>query len=890
MRDAEPSAIYLKDYQVPSHLIDKTHLHFILHPTKTRVSSDLTIRKNPDADTKSNELILHGQDIDLQSVSIDGRQLDDRDYQLEAECLRIANVPEQFVLSVVGLIAPADNTSLEGLYKSQSMYCTQCEAEGFRKITYFLDRPDVLSEFTTTVVADKTEFPVLLSNGNPIKSGSLDDNMHFVTWHDPFPKPAYLFALVGGDLECIQDSFTTTSGRAIDLKIYVEEKDLDKCDHAMASLKSSMRWDEDVYGREYDLDIFMIVAVDDFNMGAMENKGLNIFNTSCVLAKAETTTDAGFQRVEAVVAHEYFHNWSGNRVTCRDWFQLSLKEGFTVFRDAEFSADMGSRTVKRVEDAKLLRAMQFAEDAGPLAHPVQPASFIEISNFYTLTVYEKGAEVVRMIHTLLGAEAFRQGSDLYFERNDGKAATIEDFVSSMEEAGGRDLSKFMSWYHQAGTPKLAVTADYNSSSREYALTFNQTCPTTPECDSEDKKPYLIPVAMGLLGSNGPLSLVPETDVDFSLSKNDTHCVLELTQPQHRVVFKDINAPPVPSLMRGFSAPVRLQFDYSPDDLITLMTQDDDGFTRWDACQQLCVSVIHEVEASLQQGKEPSVDSRLSDAARALITNQNLDPAMVALMLTLPSEGYLAEIATTANIDTIHSAREIVRNHLAASLKTEFAERFDSLPYFPEYEANAVQIAVRSLKNCCLGYLVATADAVWLERAMTQYRTATNMTDQSAALSVLALSPDSKAVDYSVSALSEFYQQWQSEALVVNQWFSVQAMQPGEEAVDRIRSLMQHEAFNINNPNKVRALIGAFANNNPVCFHNSDGSGYRLLAEVVKKLNATNPQIAARMLGPLTKWRKYDSKRQELMQAELNSIKQTVGLSKDVFEVISKSLA
>ena len=891
MKDAEPRAIFLKDYQVPDFLIDKTHLHVVLHPTKTRVASDLLIRRNPDTSGNDCPLVLHGQEIDLQTVSIDGRQLNDNEYAVGAETLTIFSVPTQCTLSVVGFIAPVENSSLEGLYKSRSMYCTQCEAEGFRKITYFLDRPDVLSEFTTTVVADKTEFPVLLSNGNPIKSGDLDDNMHFVTWHDPFLKPAYLFALVGGDLAHIQDTFTTCTGREIDLKIYVEEKDLDKCAHAMASLKSSMRWDEEVYGREYDLDIFMIVAVDDFNMGAMENKGLNIFNTSCVLAKAETTTDAGFQRVEAVVAHEYFHNWSGNRVTCRDWFQLSLKEGFTVFRDAEFSADMGSRTVKRVEDAKLLRALQFAEDAGPMAHPVQPASFIEISNFYTLTVYEKGAEVVRMIHTLLGAETFRKGSDLYFDKNDGRAATIDDFVGAMEAVSGRDLSRFMSWYHQAGTPKVAVTEQYLPEQKQYTLTFKQSCPTTPEASQEEKLPYLIPVAMGLIGTNGPLPLAVDNEQSLRINKqSNTHWVIEITEPDQTIVFSGVEEKPVPSLMRGFSAPVKMQFDYQRQDLLLLMTKDEDGFNRWDACQQLSVSIIHQVQQQIAEGLAIVVDQSLAQALEALVSDQHLDPAMVALMLTLPSEVYLAEIASVVDVDTIHQAREAVKKVLADSLKTSLEQRYSSLPCYTEYQANAVQIAVRSLKNCCLSYLVSTGDDKWVAAAAEQFNQATNMTDQFAALSCMVMAETEVGQQAAQKALASFYEQWQDEALVVNQWFSVQAMKPGSETINTVRELMQHPAFTLKNPNKVRGLIGAFTNNNPVSFHSANGRGYTLLGEIVETLNSTNPQIASRMLGPLTKWRKYDENRQALMKAELQRLKQLPNLSKDVYEVIAKSLA
>jgi len=890
MRDAEPRAIYLKDYQPPDFLIDKTHLHVILDPLKTRVTSELQIRRNPDAKQQDSPLVMHGQEIDLQSVSIDGRLLDKSEYKIDSESLTVFRVPDKFNFSAVGLIAPQENTSLEGLYKSKNMYCTQCEAEGFRKITYFLDRPDVLSEFTTTVVADKQQYPVLLSNGNPVKAGDLDDNTHFVTWHDPFRKPAYLFALVGGDLAVLEDQFTTSSGRQVTLKIFVEEKDIDKCDHAMQSLKHAMRWDEKVYGREYDLDIFMIVAVDDFNMGAMENKGLNIFNTSCVLAKPETTTDFGFERVESVVAHEYFHNWSGNRVTCRDWFQLSLKEGFTVFRDAEFSSDMGSRVVKRVDDAKVMRTLQFAEDAGPMAHPVQPDSFIEISNFYTLTVYEKGAEVVRMIHTLLGADDFRKGSDLYFATNDGKAATIDDFVGAMEQASGRDLAKFMSWYHQAGTPRVSVTDHFNATDQVYSLTFSQTCPSTPEAKTEEKKPYLIPMAMGLINADGPQSINVESGVESYLQKSATHVVLELTEPVQTVHFSQVKERPVPSLLRDFSAPIRLQFDYSFEQLMLLMTKDENGFNRWDACQQLAVHVIHNVERNLTAGDAAVVDSRLIDAFATIVSDQTLDPAMVSLMLTLPGEVYLTEIAQQANVDAIHKARSMVKTAIATALQETFAKRFGSLPSFSEYSPSGSQIAVRSLKNNCLDYLCSIGESKWFDNAYKQFKSANNMTDQLAALTALVHSDHSSATKLAETALAEFYQQWQHEALVVNQWLTVQATAPQPTTLDKVISLMTHPAFSMKNPNKIRALIGTFANNNLVNFHRPDGSGYKLLADVIKELNVSNPQMASRTLAPLTKWLKYDVVRQQKMKAELENLSKLPKLSKDVYEVISKSLA
>jgi aminopeptidase N, Escherichia coli type len=618
VKDASPRTIYLKDYQAPDFAIDTTQLYFDLYEDYSEVTARLVISRS--AENVVPQLVLDGQDLKLLSISINDCELAKDAYEIGEETLTLnfdkviveGFSQQNFILETKVRIEPQNNTSLEGLYKSRTMFCTQCEAEGFRKITYYLDRPDALSEFTTRIYADKSRYPVLLSNGNPVASGDLDGGRHWAEWHDPFKKPCYLFALVAGDLVAVDDEFKTQSGRDVLLRIFVEEKDRDKCDHAMRSLKNAMRWDEDVYGREYDLDIFMIVAVDDFNMGAMENKGLNIFNTSCVLANEKTTTDAGFQRVEGVVAHEYFHNWSGNRVTCRDWFQLSLKEGFTVFRDEEFSADMGSATVKRVEDVSLLRTNQFAEDASPMAHPVQPSSFIEISNFYTLTIYEKGAEVVRMIRTLLGPALFRKGSDLYFDRHDGCAVTIEDFIAAMADVSGRDFSHFMLWYQQAGTPKLKVTGDYNQTEKTYTLKVQQSCPATPE--SATKKPFLIPLDAALIGEQGRIAP----------SK-----VLEVSKEQETFVFHDVAERPVPSLLRGFSAPVNLDFAYSLDDLTRLMARDDDGFCRWDASQKMAIQVINNVIVSLANDPAPTVDKRYLDAF-----GEVLNQAITSLKITI----------------------------------------------------------------------------------------------------------------------------------------------------------------------------------------------------------------------------------------------------------------
>lgn len=885
MKDASPKAIYLKDYKEPDYWIEKTLLEFDLDDDSTLVTSELHLCRNENA-AEGAPLRLHGQELELISLEIDGVMLESSSYESDAETLLVSGLKEKNVLKCVTRIYPQNNKSLEGLYRSNTMYCTQCEAEGFRKITYYLDRPDVMSEFKTKIIADKEKYPILLSNGNLQGSGEMEGGKHFTLWHDPFKKPAYLFALVAGTLSVVEDSFTTMSGRKIDLKIYVEEKDLDKCDHAMRSLKNSMKWDEDVYGREYDLDLFMIVAVDDFNMGAMENKGLNIFNTSCVLANQETTTDAAFQRVEAVVAHEYFHNWSGNRVTCRDWFQLSLKEGFTVFRDQEFSADMGSRTVKRVEDVAMLRTAQFAEDAGPMAHPVQPASFIEISNFYTLTIYEKGAEIVRMIHTLLGPELFRKGSDLYFERHDGQAVTIEDFVAAMADASGRDFTQFMNWYRQAGTPQLSVSDSYNVDDNTYTLNFKQSCRPTPECD--EKAPYHIPITMGLLGDAGALRL-ETASVDTTESADNTEITIDITESEQSFVFENVPEKPVPSLLRGFSAPIKLQYNYSRNDLMRLMSSDDDGFNRWDASQKLATAVIQEVRAALTSEPAPAVDDQLIDAWRSVLCDESLDPAMVAYMLALPSEAYLAELSTTIDVEGIHHARARVERKIAQKLSGEFLRTYERLNDADVFSVDAEAIAKRSLKNVALHYLMIEGRQESIELCKHQFDSANNMTDELQAFTSIVHSGKSNVAELKKECIDSFYTKWQHEGLVVNSWFAVQASNPVAGTLSQVKALEEHEAFDINNPNKIRSLIASFAARNHINFHRLQGDGYEFLADKVTYLNKTNPQIASRLITPLTKWKRYDETRQNLMRSQLERILKQEKLSKDVYEVVTKSL-
>ncbi len=884
MRSEQPKTVYLKDYRAPDYLIDETHLTFELFEDHTLVHAQLVMRRNPAAGSGLPPLVLDGQQLELLSLAVDDVPLGEGDYQLDDSHLTLQPTRSEFVIDSSVRIHPESNTALEGLYKSSGMFCTQCEAEGFRKITFYLDRPDVMSKFTTTVSAVQKDYPVLLSNGNPIASGHEEDGRHWATWQDPFMKPAYLFALVAGDLWCIEDSFKTMSGRDVALRIYVEPENIGKLQHGMDSLKKSMAWDEQVYGREYDLDIFMIVAVNDFNMGAMENKGLNIFNSSCVLAHPETATDAAHQRVEAVVAHEYFHNWSGNRVTCRDWFQLSLKEGFTVFRDAEFSADMNSRTVKRIEDVAFLRTHQFAEDGGPMAHPVRPDAYMEISNFYTLTIYEKGAEVLRMIHTLLGAEAFRQGSDLYFERHDGQAVTCDDFIKAMEDASGVDLAQFKRWYTQSGTPRLAVEEAYDPVAHSYSLTFRQSCPATP--GQAEKQPFVIPVAMGLLDAHGnelPLRLAGEAAAD------GTSRVLAVSEAEQRFTFVDVAHKPLPSLLRGFSAPVKLSFPYSRDQLMFLMQHDTDGFNRWEAGQQLSVQVLQELVDQQQRDEALSLDPRLIAALRTVLADESLDAAMVAEMLSLPAEAYLAELSEVADVDAIHAAREFARKEISRELFDLLWARYQACREASRntpYAADAAQIARRSLQNIALSYLMLADSDEVVDVCEDQFQHTDNMTERLAAMAVLVNSPFESE---KATALAKFADYFKDDALVMDQWFSVQAGSPLPGGLERVEALMHHPAFTLKNPNKVRALIGAFANQNHVNFHRLDGAGYRFLADQIITLNALNPQIAARQLTPLTRWRKFDSARQALMRGELERILASGELSSDVFEVVSKSL-
>ena len=873
------AATYLKDYQPPDYRIHTVNLQFELDEKRTIVKALLIMTADYELARGVRPLVLNGKDLELVSVSLDGNKLAPAEYTVGVESLTIPSVPGQFTLELETAINPAQNTELSGLYLAGSMFCTQCEAEGFRKITYYLDRPDVMARFFTTIVADKAEYPVLLSNGNLIDTGVLKDGKHFAKWHDPSLKPAYLFALVAGDLARIEDRFRTMSGREVALQIYVQQHNKDKCGHAMESLKKSMQWDEEQYGREYDLDLFMIVATDDFNMGAMENKGLNIFNSKYVLAKQETATDADFQGIMGVVGHEYFHNWSGDRVTCRDWFQLSLKEGFTVFRDQQFMEDMSAKGVKRISDVNILRTHQFREDSGPLAHPVRPDSYVEINNFYTLTVYNKGAEVIRMLHTLLGPARFRKGTDLYFDRHDGQAVTTDDFVKAMEDAGGIDLSQFKRWYTQAGTPELQVKRSYDAKARIFTLVVTQTCPPTP--GQKEKLPFHIPLAVGLLGKDGrdlPLKLAHEKEMPRS-------GVLELRKAEETFVFTDVPQEPVLSLLRGFSAPIKIKMERSDDELTFLMANDADEFNRWDACQQMAIKTVLALVRERQAGKELALSSRFIEAFKKTLENTALDHGFLAVALTLPSETYLAEFMDEIDPTAVHEARRFVVRTLASQLRDGFLKLHTAFRDDGPYLLDPASVGKRSLRNVCLGYLAELDTREMRLLCVEQFHKGNNMTEVIAALASLATLDCRERED----VLAEFYDTWKHDPLVMDKWLAIQAGSSLPKTLDNVKALTQHPAFSIQNPNKVRALIGAFSAN-AVRFHDAGGNGYAFLADMVLQVDAMNPQIAARLASAFTMWKRYDASRRALMKAQLERMLGTPALSKDLHEIVVKSLA
>ncbi len=876
---AQPQAIKLSEYQPPDYLVDEVRLTFDLDPLATRVSNEMHIRRNPDAKA-GGVLTLDGENQKLISVQINGVILEAGDFQLEAGALTIPVTDDTFVVQVETEISPQQNTALEGLYLSSGNFCTQCEAEGFRRITFYPDRPDVMARFHTRIIADEQDYPVLLSNGTPVARGRSEPGRHWVEWEDPYPKPSYLFALVAGKLAVLEDKFVTRSGRSVDLRIYVEPHNLDKCDHAMRSLKRAMRWDEEIFGLEYDLDIYMIVAVDDFNMGAMENKGLNVFNSKFVLARPDTATDDDYVNIEAVIAHEYFHNWTGNRVTCRDWFQLSLKEGLTVFRDQQFTADMTSAAVKRIHDVRMLRTHQFAEDASPMAHPVRPQSYIEINNFYTVTVYEKGAEVVRMYQTLLGREGFRKGMDLYFQRHDGQAVTTDDFRAAMADANDYDLRQFQRWYDQAGTPVLSVSGAFDQESQVFRLTFSQSCPATPGQD--EKAPFLIPVKLALLDRTG--QAIP---LQFSGSHSEAvgEMTLMLTEQEKTLEFSNIPEPPLPSLLRGFSAPVSLEYDYSGDELAFLMANDGDLFNRWEAGQRLAMQTLLSLIDDIDQGRSLALPDYLQHAVAALLRSAEVDPALVAEALVLPSESYIADQMSIVDVDAIHEAREFMRASIATENEQAFNDLYQRYGNQQDYQLDAQSMGRRRLANVCLAYLVSTDKDHYTGIALTQAINATNMTDTMGALGAL----NHRRSEQRSQALKAFHDRWIDDSLVMDKWFSLQAMLASADVLEDVEALMKHPLFSIKNPNKVRALIGAFIQGNPTAFHHASGSGYGFLADRVLELDTINPQVAARMVKPLGRWRRFDEKRQALMQKELNRILQKQDLSRDVFEIVSKSL-
>ena len=864
----EPQAKYRKDYRAPDYTITDVALDFDLSADDTVVTAvSHLVRQSEHAQP----LVLNGEGLTLVSVAVNGQPV--TDYQQDSHSLTINGLPAECELTIITRFSPAKNTALSGLYQSGEALCTQCEAEGFRRITYFLDRPDVLARYQTKITADKARYPYLLSNGNRVASGELADGRHWMQWSDPFPKPSYLFALVAGDFDVLRDTFTTRSGRDVALELYVDRGNLDRADWAMESLKQSMRWDERRFGLEYDLDIYMIVAVDFFNMGAMENKGLNVFNSKFVLAKAETATDTDYLDIERVIGHEYFHNWTGNRVTCRDWFQLSLKEGLTVFRDQEFSSDLGSRAVNRINNVRVMRGAQFAEDASPMAHPIRPDKVIEMNNFYTVTVYEKGSEVIRMMHTLLGEEAFQAGMRLYFERHDGSAATCEDFVKAMEDASGIDLTQFRRWYSQAGTPQLQVRDEYDAKQQVYRLHVRQSTPPTPE--QTEKQPLHIPLDIELYAEDG--AVIPLQSGGQAVSS-----VLNVTEPEQTFVFEQVPQAPVISLLREFSAPVKLDYPYTDKQLTFLMAHARNDFARWDAAQMLIGKYVRLNVANWQAGNALELPIEVVDAFRAVLLDEQLDPALAALILTLPKETELAELFELIDPDAIRAVREFIRDELVLELNDELRAVYQA-HVLPEYRVEHADIARRALRNTCLSYLAFAEGADALVRR--QYEQADNMTDTLAALSA-AVSAELPCRD---NLMQHFADKWQHDGFVMDKWFMLQATSPAANVLENVTALMQHPSFSLANPNRTRSLIGAFASGNPAAFHAKDGSGYRFLTDVLVELNSRNPQVASRLIEPLIRLGRYDAERQQLMREQLLRLQKLDNLARDLFEKITKSL-
>ena len=866
MKTDTPQTIYLKDYTPPAFLIDSVDLDIAIAEGATTVSATLALRRNP-AVAPGQPLVLDGEELETLRVAVDGEKVT---FSVTPNSLTIAGVPDAFTLHTVVRIDPGANTGLSGLYRCRDGYFTQCEAQGFRRITWFIDRPDVMAAYTVTLHADKTALPVLLANGNPVASGDEAGGRHWAKWKDPFRKPAYLFAVVAGKLDVLQDTFRTASGREVQLAIYVEPGKLDQCPHAMAALKKSMTWDEQRFGLECDLDHYMIVAVGDFNMGAMENKGLNIFNTKYVLARADVATDVDFENIDRVVAHEYFHNWTGNRVTCRDWFQLSLKEGLTVFRDQEFGADLHDPSIARIREVRGLRAAQFPEDAGPMAHPVRPSSYIEINNFYTATVYEKGAEVIRMIQTLIGRDAFRAGMDEYFRRHDGQAVTCEDFVAAMATASGFDFTQFMRWYNQPGTPHVAVDGHFAANSATYTLTCTQA-----NARAADDAPYLIPIRAALFAGDGqPIAGSERT--------------LLLTAARQSFVFANVAAEPVPSLLRDFSAPVILDFGYTPEQLTLLLAHETDPFNAWEAGQRLAAKLILDATAAIAAGRTPAWPAAFVAAARRLLqTHGERGAAFVAEALTLPGESTLAEALAVVDPDILHAARNALRRHLAEELEGEFSGLYAALTATDPYAPTSGQAGRRALRNTCLSYLLELDTDAARQLAYAQFKQADNMTDQFAALATLA-NVNAAVCPQREQALAEFHERWQDEALVVDKWLAVQSTSRRPDTLATVNALTEHPAFDAGNPNKIYALIRGFGAN-LVRFNAADGSGYAFIAGRILMLHDKNPQVASRLARCFDRWKKFDAGRQAHARAALEHIRDHDGLARDVLEVVSRAL-
>ena len=878
MRTEEPRPIRLKDYRPPDWLIDTVELDISLDPAATRVRAKLRLK--PNGTSAPAPLVLDGEDLVLRSLALDGKEVPKESYVATPEQLTIAQPPNgPFELEIETLIDPAANTQLMGLYRAGSTYCTQCEAEGFRRITYFLDRPDVMAVYTTRIEADKDEAPILLANGNLVAQGLVPGtNRHFAVWHDPFKKPCYLFALVGGRLARVADSFTAMSGREVALHIYVAPGKEDRALYAMDSLKRAMRWDEEAFGREYDLDIFMIVAVSAFNMGAMENKGLNIFNDKFVLASPATATDTDYAHIEAVIAHEYFHNWTGDRITCRDWFQLCLKEGLTVFRDEEFSSDQRSRAVERISSVRALRAHQFVEDAGPLAHAVRPEAYREINNFYTTTVYDKGSEVVRMIKVLLGPRLFRQGMDLYFTRHDGEAATVEQFVQCFADVSGRDFTQFMRWYTQAGTPEVVLATRYDAQTKTYRIDAKQSVPPTP--GQPHKEPMIIPLALGLVGKDG-------RDLPLMLDgrRLDTG-VIEISKPDQSFVFSGVAEPPIPSVNRNFSAPIKLNLPLDARELHFLAAHDADPFNRWQAVQTLAMSLLTDNVVALRNGAAARSDDELVDVLAGALGNRALEPAFIALTLTPPSEADIArEIGCDVDPDAVYQARRALRAVIGERLQPALTEAYHRLSTSAPYRPDAAGAGRRALKNLCLDLLAATGAAGAVALALSQYQSADNMTDRMAALETLAQRDRPERAQ----ALDDFYTRYADDPLIIDKWLSLQAAIPEPATLERVRALTSHPAFSMTNPNRIRALIGSFAQANHTQFNRIDGKGYDFVADIVLALDSKNPQVAARLTGAFRSWRALEPRRRERAERTLRRVAAAQNLSRDVADIVARTL-